>query len=61
MTVSTAKIYLAQHADSTNNTQHCLICKRKLTNPKSIERRMGDICNKKYLADYKGIQAEIKV
>lgn len=37
----------------------CIICKRKLTNPKSIERRMGDICHKKYLAGYRGIQTTI--
>jgi hypothetical protein len=37
----------------------CIICKRKLSNPKSIERKMGDTCYRKYLAGYKGIQAKI--
>jgi len=40
---------------------HCLICHRKLTNPKSIERRMGDICFTKFNKGCRGIQQEIKV
>jgi hypothetical protein len=39
--------------------QHCLICHRKLTNKKSIERRIGDICHTKFNKGYRGIQSTI--
>lgn len=38
---------------------HCIICRRKLTNPKSIQQKMGEVCHKKFNAGYKGIQMEI--
>jgi len=38
---------------------HCLVCHRKLTNPKSIERRMGDICHSKFNKGTVGIQSKI--
>jgi len=38
----------------------CLICNRKLTNPKSVERRMGDICAKKFKNGTAGIQQRME-
>ncbi len=39
--------------------QHCIICKKKITNPKSVERRMGNKCHSKYMKGCAGIQARI--
>jgi len=34
----------------------CRVCKRKLTNPKSLERGLGRVCYKKWEEGYRGIQ-----
>jgi len=49
----------AQLKDIHNSCPYCLICHRKLTNPKSIERRMGNVCYSKFNKGYRGIQAKI--
>lgn len=41
-------------------TGRCLICGKKLTNPKSVERSCGDICFKKYNKGCRGIQMRIE-
>ncbi len=37
--------------------QHCVICKKKITNPKSIQNKMGRKCLHKYNLGVVGIQS----
>lgn len=34
----------------------CRICKKKLSNPKSIKREVGRICFRKWQAGFRGVQ-----
>lgn len=36
---------------------YCIICKKKLTNPKSIQQKMGKRCLYKYKTGVVGIQS----
>lgn len=37
----------------------CKVCNRKLTSPESVERQMGEVCYKKWLASYRGVQTAV--
>ena len=41
-------------------TGKCIICGRKLTAPKSVERSVGDVCFSRYFKGFRGIQSRIE-